>query len=120
MTYINKQMTPPDFKVVTHLNGASIVLELHGHLNILTTAELERCVEDYISSGNRRLVMDCSALEYCSSAGLRVFLTTVKRLKSSGGSCAFAALTPAVADIFEMAGFHEVMEIHASIAQAIG
>jgi anti-anti-sigma factor len=113
-------MTPPEFKVVSHLNGAAMVLELHGHLNILTIGELERCVSDYITSGNRRLVLDCSALEYCSSAGLRVFLTMVKRLKSSGGSCAFVALTPTVSDIFEIAGFHEVMEIHATIKQAIG
>ena len=113
-------MTPPEFKVVSHLNGAAIVLELHGHLNILTTAELERCISDYIASGNRRLVLDCSALEYCSSAGLRVFLTMIKRLKSTGGSCAFVALTPTVADVFEMAGFHEVMEIHAKLDQAVG
>lgn len=113
------QMTPPEFKVVSKWYGSAIVLELHGHLNILTIGELERCAAEYIASGTRRLILDGSALEYCSSAGLRVFLTIVKRMKTSGGSCAFVSLTPAVANIFEMAGFHEVMEIHDKLEQAL-
>jgi anti-anti-sigma factor len=56
--------------------------------------------------------LDCSSLSFTSSAGLRVFLSTVKRMKSRGGTCAFASLTPTVREIFEMAGFLDSMEIH--------
>ena len=33
-------------------------------------------------------------------------------MKSRGGTCAFASLTPAVREVFEMAGFLETMEVH--------
>jgi anti-anti-sigma factor len=67
----------------------------------------------------QRVVLECSELSFTSSAGLRVFLTTVKRMKSRGGTCAFASLTPSVRDVFEMAGFLDTMEVHASRESAL-
>jgi anti-anti-sigma regulatory factor len=39
-------------------------------------------------------------------------------MKASGGTCAFAALTPQVLEVFEMSGFLDVMEVHPSLEAA--
>ncbi len=98
---------------------AALILDLKGRLNALTSGELEKTVDRAINNGERHLVFGCEGLEYCSSAGLRVFLTTVKRLKASGGRCVFAALSPSVHEVFDIAGFLEVMDIRPGIAEAV-
>lgn len=107
-------MSLPELKVVTLELETSAVLTLVGHLNALTVESLESALRAVLATPVRRIVFDCSDLSFTSSAGLRVFLATVKRMKTRGGTCAFTSLTPAVRDIFEMAGFLETMEVHAS------
>ena len=100
------------------INSAT-VLELNGRLNIQTAGELEKVVDRVISNGSLHLVFACEGLEYCSSAGLRVFLAAVKRLSQSGGKVVFAALSPSVREVLEIAGFLEVMNIQPDIDSAV-
>lgn len=111
-------MSQPDFKITPSIISSTTVLSLAGHLNALTAPKLEQAVAETLASRIPRLVLDCSALTYSSSAGLRVFLTTAKRMKASGGTCAFAALTPQLREVFEMSGFLDVMEVHPTLEAA--
>ena len=112
-------MSLPELKITKSDFGATCVLTLEGHLNALTVESLESPLNDLLATPVQRIVLDCSGLSFTSSAGLRVFLATVKRMQSRGGDCAFAALTPAVREIFEMAGFLETMEVHSSLQVAL-
>ena len=112
-------MSLPELKVDVLNLGTSVVLTLDGHLNALTVGGLESSLDAVLATDVLRVVLDCSGLSFTSSAGLRVFLATVKRMKSRGGTCAFASLTPAVHDVFEMAGFLETMEVHTSRESAL-
>jgi anti-anti-sigma factor len=64
------------------------------------------------------MVFDCSGIEYASSAGLRVFLSAAKKLKTAGGRCGFASLTPTLREIFKISGFVDVLEIHDTVESA--
>ena len=112
-------MSLPELKVAVLNSGTTAALTVVGHLNALTVGVLESNLDAILSTDARRIVLDCSGLSFTSSAGLRVFLATVKRMKSRGGTCAFASLTPAVHEVFEMAGFLETMEIHTSRESAL-
>jgi anti-anti-sigma factor len=105
-------MSLPELNVAVLNFGTSVVLTMDGHLNALTVGVLESSLDAVLATEVQRVVLDCSSLSFTSSAGLRVFLSTVKRMKSRGGTCAFASLTPTVREIFEMAGFLDSMEIH--------
>ena len=113
-------MNPIEFKMTKTQAGAANVLALEGHLNALSAPELEAVVETLLASDTKRLIFECSALQYASSAGLRIFVMAVKRLKATGGSCAFAGLTPPVNAVFEMSGFLEVMEVYPGLEEATG
>ena len=112
-------MSLPELKVAVLNSGTTSALTVEGHLNALTVGVLESNLDAVLLTDARRIVLDCSGLSFTSSAGLRVFLATVKRMKSRGGTCAFASLTPTVREVFEMAGFLETMEVHPSRDSAL-
>ncbi|MEI6463972.1 MAG: STAS domain-containing protein [Verrucomicrobiota bacterium] len=95
------------------------ILALSGRLDGLTSPALEQRVDALLQGGTRRLVFDCAALSYASSAGLRVFLGSAKKFRSAGGSAVFAALAPAVHEVFELSGFIGVLEVYASAEAAV-
>jgi anti-anti-sigma factor len=55
--------------------------------------------------------IDLARLEYIASAGLRVFLLTLKRSKESGSGVRLINVAPQVYDIFRYAGFDRIFDI---------
>lgn len=99
------------------VNGV-LVLALSGRLDGVAAPMVEQKVFSALTGGPEHVVFDCSGVEYASSAGLRVFLAAAKRLKTSGGRCGFAALTPGLRDIFSISGFLDVLEVHETLEAA--
>jgi anti-sigma B factor antagonist/stage II sporulation protein AA (anti-sigma F factor antagonist) len=75
---------------------------------------LERCVR-----GLDRLVLDLSAVENISSAGLRVLMLAIKQAKAQGGTLVVAGLQPVVRQIFEISRFGSVVEVFPSVREAL-
>lgn len=94
------------------------MLKLSGRLDGLSAPELEQQLAGALAAGCERLVFDCSGVEYASSAGLRVFLLAAKQMKTRGGRCGFAALTPALREVFSVSGFLDILEVHDTVGQA--
>lgn len=57
------------------------------------------------------LVVDCSALDYVSSAGIAVFVDTYKRLNEGGHPLRLVNLTPRVRNVFTYAGLDKLLGI---------
>jgi anti-sigma B factor antagonist len=57
------------------------------------------------------VTLDCSKLEYISSAGLGVLLKTHKRLLASGGKLRLSGVSRHLQDIFGYSGFDQLFEI---------
>jgi anti-sigma B factor antagonist len=57
------------------------------------------------------VTLDCSRLEYISSAGLGVLLKTQKRLMAANGKLRLSGMSRHVRDIFQYSGFDRVFEI---------
>jgi anti-anti-sigma factor len=58
--------------------------------------------------------LDCSQLEYISSAGLGVLLKTQKRLLAANGKLRLSGLKPHLRDIFTFSGFDQLFEIESA------
>ncbi|MCX6893091.1 MAG: STAS domain-containing protein [Verrucomicrobiota bacterium] len=99
-------------------SGELVVLALSGRLDGAAAPALEAQIARLGAGSARRVVFDCSGLDYISSAGLRVFLATARLMQSAGGHCGFAALSPQVRDVFRLSGFLELFEIHPTVADA--
>ena len=57
------------------------------------------------------LTLDCTQLEYISSAGISVIMQTWKRLNSQGSSFRMSGMTPRVRNVFAYAGLDKVLDI---------
>lgn len=105
--------------VTEHREGAATVVGVQGRLDAVTSPEFEKKLAGLVDGGCRKLVIDCSALDYISSAGLRVFLAVAKRLKTLQGGIVVAAPMAQVREIFDIAGFSAILPILATVADAV-
>lgn len=90
-------------------NGSNLLLVLEGWLDTITSADLNAIVEtelDEISS----LVMDFEKLEYLTSAGLRVLLTT-QQIMEDRGEFIIKNTNDEVMEVLEMTGFSDILTI---------
>jgi anti-anti-sigma factor len=60
------------------------------------------------------VTLDCSGLDYISSAGLGVLLKTQKRLLASNVKLRLVGLKPHLRDIFTYSGFDQLFEIESA------
>ncbi len=61
-----------------------------------------------------QVALDCSRLEYISSAGLGVLLKTQKRLMAGAGRLRLRGVSRHVRDILVYSGFDQIIEIEAA------
>ena len=90
-------------------SGAKIV-NICGRLDTVTSPELEKSVTPLIEVG-KTIVFDCEKMEYISSAGLRVVLSTHKQCAASGGRFILRNITAEVRSVFDMTGFSRLLTI---------
>lgn len=96
-----------------------LILGLSKRLDASTTQTFEDRLLGLIDTGEHRLVLDLTQLEYVSSAGLRLLLLAVKRLRAADGKLALFGLGEHVRQVFEISGFASILSIHGSREAAI-
>ena len=92
-----------------NLNGSSLTVALEGRLDTSTAPQLENELKEAIG-GVTELVLDFSALEYISSAGLRVLLSAQK-IMNKQGSMKVVHVNDVIREIFEVTGFCDILTI---------
>ena len=88
-----------------------VTVTLEGRLDTVTSSELEKNLAPYISMPAVKLIMDCRAMEYISSAGLRVVLMAHKNITAKGGLFVVRNLSKEVRSVFDMTGFSRILTI---------
>jgi anti-anti-sigma factor len=97
----------------------TVILSIKGRMDAVTTTEFDKTMSDMISMGEDNFLINLSALEYISSAGLRSILAIAKKLKEKKGEVMFTGLHGSVEDVFKISGFHSLFKIFESEEQAL-
>ncbi|MBQ7530967.1 MAG: STAS domain-containing protein [Paludibacteraceae bacterium] len=92
-------------------NGQLTRVCLIGELDTTATTEQTDELNQVIALADKALEIDCSELEYISSAGLRFFMQLKRVSEAKGGSIRISHLNEDVADIFRMSGFKNIFDI---------
>ncbi len=90
-------------------NGSNMTIALSGRLDTTTAPELESELKGSLD-GVTALIMDFRELEYISSAGLRVLLSSQKTMNKQG-SMVIKNVSDEVKEIFDVTGFSEILTI---------
>lgn len=96
------------------------VVVLTGKLDAQSQVAAERFLEELVSTGVRRVALDCSGLEFLSSAGVRALLTLVKRVKPLGGGVSVCAARPHVRQLLEFSGLKALLSISTTVEEGCG
>ena len=95
--------------IETKKNNGELLISLEGRLDTKTAPELETTVNDNIE-GVEKLIFDFTNLVYISSAGLRVLLSSHKRMLKQG-DMVIKNVPEEVVDTFEITGFADILTI---------
>ena len=91
------------------LNGAELTITLTGRMDTTTAPQLEAELKDSLSNVEH-LVLDFAALDYLSSAGLRVLLGAQKQMNRQG-SMVVRNVNETIMEIFDVTGFCDILTI---------
>lgn len=87
-----------------------LTLFIIGRIDTITSQSLEKEINDEMGNFDS-LILDLADLEYISSAGLRVLISTQKKLKSDDIPMAIKNVNDNVHEIFRMSGFDKILKI---------
>ncbi|MGH3314306.1 MAG: STAS domain-containing protein [Streptomyces sp.] len=99
--------------------GSSAVVTPEGELDHHTADLLSEPLEQSVTDGYSRLVVDCSRLEFCDSTGLNVLLGARLKAEAAGGAVHLAGMLPVVARVFEITGAGAVFTVHDDLDAAL-
>ena len=105
------------------ISGKALILGLKGRLDQDNCETFRGELVPHLDAavqGKLAIVLDLSQLEYVSSAGLRCFMLAVKQTKTHNGRIVVAALQPMVAEIFQISRFDMLLEVFATVDDAVG
>ena len=90
-------------------DGQTMTVMLEGRLDTTTAPQLETEMKENLN-GVQELILDFEKLEYISSAGLRVLLSTQKTMTKQG-SMKLIHVSDVISEIFEVTGFADILTI---------
>lgn len=95
--------------ITKHQDGSKLTIELEGRLDTTTAPQLESELKTSLS-GVEDLAFDMKALDYISSAGLRVLLAAQKTMNKQG-EMVIRGANEDIKEIFEVTGFSDILTI---------
>ena len=95
------------------------ILGLVGRLDSTTAPQLGAQLRALVAAARTVLLLDFSQITYLSSAGFCVLLNGARLVGEAGGSLVLCDLIPPVRQLFQIAAFDEVLEIHGTRQDAL-
>ena len=96
-------------KINQNLNGTELTMALEGRLDTTTAPQLEEELKAVLEDVES-ILLDFEKLDYISSAGLRVLLSTQKVMVKKGGMV-IRNVNENIMEIFDMTGFVDILTI---------
>ena len=90
--------------------GSRLTVKPEGRLDTATSPILESEMQTYLDTV-QDVVMDFTKVEYISSGGLRLMLTTDQQLESRGGSLKIIHVNENILEIFSLVGFTDIITV---------
>jgi anti-sigma B factor antagonist len=98
-------------------DGADVIA-LIGEIDASSSIELDLAIAKSVGEGFTKILVDCSALEYISSAGLGVFMSYIEEFKDQNIRMVLFGMSEKVANTFEILGLNELLQIKKDKVQA--
>jgi anti-anti-sigma factor len=99
--------------------GEVVLLRVSGRIDLSNADTFRDTLRSALSKAGSGIVLDFSAIDYISSAGLRSLMIAFKEGKAKGKAFGIAALQPLVREIFAISRFDLVFPLFDTVEEAI-
>lgn len=96
-----------------------VVVRLIGYLDSNTASTAESEINSWLEKGTRKLVINLEETKYVSSAGLRIFVVTAKKMTANGGVVKLCSVNGVVQEILEISGLSTILDVKETEEQAL-
>jgi anti-sigma B factor antagonist len=101
------------------MDGGTAVLVLSGRLVLGRELELlDTTVKSLLDLGDRRFVLDATALEYMDSAAIGALVSSLSKVKKAGGELRLAGANTRILRVFAITGIDKLIPSFATVAEA--
>ena len=98
-------------------DGADVIV-LIGEIDASSSIELDLAIAKSVGEGYTKILVDCNALDYISSAGLGVFMSYIEEFKDRKITMVLFGMNEKVANTFDILGLNELLKIGKDKVQA--
>jgi anti-sigma B factor antagonist len=99
-------------------NGTDIIAVI-GEIDASSSIELDLAIAKSVGEGFKKILVDCHALEYISSAGLGVFMSYIEEFRDKKIQMVLFGLKEKVVNTFEILGLAELLNIRENKSEAL-
>jgi anti-sigma B factor antagonist len=99
-------------------SGTDIIAVI-GEIDASSSIELDLAIAKSVGEGFKRILVDCHALEYISSAGLGVFMSYIEEFRDKKIQMVLFGLKEKVVNTFEILGLAELLNIRENKNEAL-
>ncbi len=97
-----------------------IIIYLSGRLDVHLSSDIEKEINRIISENPEvHLLLDLTDVEYMSSSGLRIFVSTMRILRDNQKKLKLCNINSAVRKIFEVVELMDMFDIYQSEKEAL-
>lgn len=107
-----------EFKIEKVEKENICIIKPQGRIDPITVEYFDVAIAEAIKKGKVKIVIDCSGLDYISSAGLGVLIGYIEEVREKGGNIIICCTNPAVYDIFDLLGFTKVYKFFPDLDEA--
>ncbi len=91
--------------------GDKTLVVIDGRIDTTTVEQFQQAANTLMEEEHPDLDIDCTALSYTSSQGLRTFLMLQKSVMKHGGKMVLRNMNPQVKEVFDITGFSNIITI---------
>ncbi len=103
----------------SHVGDAVVVRVGEPRLTYPILSDFATAISGLIAGGERRIVVDLSAVGYVDSATIGCLMDLYRQAMAIGGSLKLASVQKRVETMLTMTGAHNFLEVHADEASAL-
>lgn len=86
-------------------------ISVAGEVDASSSIQLDSAIQRAIGDGYKKIMVDCSGLNYISSAGLGVFMSYIQELESKEINMVLFSLQEKVFHVFQILGLDQLLKI---------
>jgi anti-sigma B factor antagonist len=104
---------------VSRFGNDSFVVAAGGELDLHTVDQLRRRLDDVITAGAHRILVDLTGVSFMDSTTLGVLVEAAQTVRAAHGRVVLVADDPRVTKVIEITGLERVFSVESSLPEGV-